>query len=324
MPHRGFLSLKSFVNRSAGWPFHFPASLLLVLALPVLPGCGGEPPATPRAVEDSQTSGRIQVVVVPELRSLVESERAAFVKLYPEAQILLRTGTSREAVTELLSQRADLAVVARELEPEERTVQVEGGMEIEGFRFARDGICVVVHPANLIESISVEDLKRIYANEVHDWSELNVGRGRIEPVLGDPGSDLTMAFGQRVLGGLAPTAPAFRAAGDSAVLERVRRSPGAIGFVSMASGEEGVRRVRVAALRGLPDWKADAERVYKGEYPLIRNYNMYLRSTGPRLSGGFVTFVSTTAGQKLVHEAGAVPMTVPVRFARRSPLLGSH
>ena len=80
----------------------------------------------------------------------------------------------------------------------------------------------------------------------------------------------------------------------------------------------------MSALRGLPDWKPDAERVYKGDYPLIRNYHMYIRSAGPRLSSGLITFVSSSDGQKLVHEAGAVPTTVPVRFARRSPLLGSH
>ncbi|MBI5168956.1 MAG: substrate-binding domain-containing protein [Candidatus Eisenbacteria bacterium] len=275
-------------------------------------------------MEDSQTSGSIQVVVVPELRAMLERQVEAFTKMYPDARFTLRVGSSREAVSDLLSQRADLAVVARELEPEERTVPVEGGMEIEGYRFARDGICIVVHPSNPLESVSVDDLHRIYSDLLHDWSELHVRAGAIEPVVQEPNGDLMMAFCQRVLGGASPTAPAYRASSDSAVIERVRRTPGAIGMVSMASSQEGVRRLRVSALRGLPDWNADAEKVYKGEYPLVRNYNMYLRTKGPMLSGGLITFVSTRDGQKLVYEAGAVPMTVPVRFARRSPMLGSH
>ncbi len=324
MRPRDFLLFKHFVNRSAGCLSLFPVSLLLVLALGVLPGCGAKPPAGTRKVEDSQTSGSIQVVVVPELRAMLEREVEAFTKMYPDARFSVREGSSREAVSDLLSQRADLAVVARELEPEERTVPVEGGMEIEGYRFARDGICIVVHPSNPLSAISVEDLHRIYSDQLHDWSELHVRGGAIEPVVQAPSGDLMMAFCQRVLGGASPTAPAFRASSDSAVIERVRRSPGAIGMVSMASSEQGVRRLRVSALRGLPDWNADAEKVYKGEYPLVRNYNMYLRTKGPMLSGGFITFVSTRDGQKLVYEAGAVPTTIPVRFARRSPMLGSH
>lgn len=324
MRPRAFLSFKSFVNRSAGSRSHFPASLLLCLALGLLPGCGGKTSAIPGRTEDSQTSGRIQIVVVPELQAMLEREVEAFTTMYPQAHVTVRVGSSREAVSALLSKQADLAVVGRELEPEERTVQVEGGMELEGYRFARDGICIVVHPANPIESISIDDLHRIYSDQTHDWRELHVRAGAIEPVVQPAGEDLSMAFSQRVLGGDAPTAPAFRAAGDAEVIDRVRRTPGAVGYVSMASSTEGVKRLRLSALRGLPDWNADAEKVYKGEYPLTRNYSMYVRSAGPDLADGLVTFVSSRDGQKLVHEAGAVPITIPVRFARRSPMLGSH
>lgn len=324
MRPRAFLSFTHFVNRSAGSHSPWPASLLLCLALGVLPGCGGKPSASSGAVEDTQTSGRIQVVVVPELKAMLEREVEAFTLMYPEAHVDLRVGTSREAVSDLLSKRADLAVVGRELEPEERTVQVEGGMEIEGFRFARDGVCIVVHPTNPLASISLDDLHRIYSDEVHDWRELHVQAGAIEPIVQPAGGDLSMAFGQRVLGGDMPTAPAFRAGDDAEVLARVQRTPGAIGYVSMSSSPEGVKRLRLSALRGLPDWNADAEKVYKGEYPLTRNYSMYVRSAGPDLADGLITFVSSRDGQKLVHEAGAVPITIPVRFARRSPMLGSH
>ena len=42
------------------------------------------------------------------------------------------------------------------------------------------------------------------------------------------------------------------------------------------------------------------------------------------LAKGFVTFITSRDGQKIVHQAGRVPTTVPVRFVRRSPLLGTH
>ena len=45
---------------------------------------------------------------------------------------------------------------------------------------------------------------------------------------------------------------------------------------------------------------------------------------GAKLANGLVTWILSIDGQKIVHEAGLVPTEVPVRFARRSPLLGSH
>jgi phosphate transport system substrate-binding protein len=298
-----------------------PVVLLLACALLLLPGCTISPPGR---VEDTETSGRIRVVSVPETRDVVVREVRGFVTAYPQARIEVDTGSSRDAVVQLLEGRADMAVLARELEPEERTVTVKGGMEIEGYRFARDAICVVVNEANPVTRIAADDLRRIYLGEITDWSALGGPPGRIEPVTLSPGSDLMAAFVQRVLGGQAPTAPAYPAASDSAAAERVHRSPRAIGFVSMAWSDRGVKALRVSALNGLPYWNADAEKVYKGEYPLTRACNLYVRAGGARLANGLVTWVASMDGQKIVHEAGLVPTEVPVRFARRSPMVGSH
>jgi phosphate transport system substrate-binding protein len=321
MPAGSFLKSCTFVTRSAGRFVPVPVLLLLACALLLLPGCGG---GSPGQVEDSESSGRIRVVSVPEARDLVARETDAFHRAYPKAAFEVAVGTSREAVTQLLEQKADVAVLTRELEPEERNVLVKGGMELEGYRFARDAICVIVNPSSALENIAADDLRRVYLGEVTDWRELGARAGRIEPVVPAPGSDLMVSFVQRVMGGTQPTAPAYRAESDSAVVARVMRNPGAIGFVSMAWADRGARALRVSALAGLPYWMADAEKVYKGQYPLGRSCNLYVRVGGAKLANGLVTWILSIDGQRIVHEAGLVPTEVPVRFARRSPLLGSH
>ena len=321
MLRSGFLNSITFVTRSTGRAVATPVGLLLACALLFLPGCGGH---SPGQVEDSESSGRIRVVSVPEARDLVARETEAFHVAYPQAAFDLAVGTSREAVTQLLEQKADVAVLTRELEPEERSVMVKGGMQLEGYRFARDAICVVVHPSNPLEHVAADDLRRIFLGEVTDWSELGGRPGRIEPVVPAPGSDLMTSFVQRVMGGAQPTAPAFRAPSDSGVVARVLRTPGAVGFVSMTWADRGAKALLVSALNGLPYWKADAEKVYKGQYPLTRACNVYVRADGAKLANGLVTWISSIDGQRIVHEAGLVPTEVPVRFAHRSPLLGSH
>jgi len=321
MPARDFLHFKYFVDRSAGLPHFLPASLLLPCAFLALSGCASH---GSNQVEDTETSGRITVVSVPEIAGLVGREIDAFRGMYPRGAFVLRVMDSRGAVRALLSQQADLAVLTRELEPEERSVMVKGGMELEGYRFARDAICVVVHPGNPLEHIAADDLRRVYLGQVSDWSELGARVGRIEPVVQAPGSGIMTSFAQRVLGGEAPTAPAWRAASDSAVVAHVRATPAAIGFVSMAWDGRGAKTLTVSALTGLPYQAPDAERVYKGDYPLTRFCNLYVRSRGARLANGLVTYISALDGQRIVHEAGLVPTAVPVRFARRSPILGTH
>jgi ABC-type phosphate transport system substrate-binding protein len=126
------------------------------------------------------------------------------------------------------------------------------------------------------------------------------------------------------MGGQAPTAPAVRAETDSQVTRIVSANPNAIGFVSAVHIGHGVKVLRLSSITGLPDWKPDPERVYAGEYPLSRVLNLYVRSRGPKLANGLITFIMSRDGQKLVHEAGFVPTSVPIRFVRRSPMLGTH
>jgi len=99
-------------------------------------------------VEDSLTSGRISIVCAPEARDLVVRERDAFQALYPQANIEVRVGTSRDAVSALFAARCEAGVITRELNPEERAAAVRGGLELEGYRFARDALVAVVHPSN--------------------------------------------------------------------------------------------------------------------------------------------------------------------------------
>ncbi len=322
MALRRFLDWPHFVTRSAGSLTLPPASLLLACALFGFSGCA--PDRSPRATEDSETSGRIKVVCAPELRALMDREVKAFRELYPGSEVELTSGGSREGVAALMSQTADLVVAARELEPEERSVVVKGGMEIEGYRFAKDAVCVVVHPSNPLVSMSLEDLRRVYHGEARTWRDVRSQGGAIVPVIPPPAGDLMTSFVQRVMGGETPTAPALRADTDSGVTRLVAGNPAAIGFVSAIHAGAGVKTLRLSSLTGLPDWKPDAERVYKGEYPLSRMLNLYVRTSGPKLANGLITFIATRDGQRIVHEAGFVPTTVPVRFVRRSPLLGTH
>lgn len=255
---------------------------------------------------------------------MMDAEVDAFRKLYPTAGFEIVTGDSREGVAALMSQTVDLVAAARELEPEERDVRVKGGLEIEGYRIGKDAICVVVHPDNPLVSLSLEDLRRIYLGEVTRWEEVRSAGGAIVPVIPSPTGDLMESFVQKVMGGQPLFAPAMRAGTDSAVTGVVRANRAAIGFTSGVHATGGVKVLRLSSLTGLPDWKPDAERVYEGDYPLSRVLNLYVRSNGHKLANGLVTFVSSRDGQQLLHEAGFVPTAVPVRFVRRSPMLGTH
>ena len=275
-------------------------------------------------MEDTVTSGRIKVVCASEVYGLCSRERDEFRSLYPQAEIQLVAATSRGAIRALFAAECDLAVITRELRPEERRSAVLGRLELEGYRFARSGVMLVVHPSNSVENLALEDVRHIYKGDETEWSALGGSRAAIVPVVQSTGADVTEFFVEEALGGEDLRARAITAGSDSEVVAVVAREPGGVGYVSLGIPTPGVKVARVATLRGLPYWKPDLEAVYKGDYPLTRFFNLYVRASGPRLANGFITFITSLDGQRLVKDQGLVPTSVPVRFVRRSPMLSSH
>lgn len=266
----------------------------------------------------------MKIVCAPEAHHVLVRERDAFQALYPQASIEIEVGTSREAVSALFAATCEVAAITRELAPEERAAAVEGGLELEGFRFARDALVFIVNEANPVQNVAVPQLREIYLGGIGSWSRLGGPDEAIRPVIQPLESDVTAFFAEQVMAGEDIGARVATETSDSAVVARVGRERGALGYVSMAWSGRGTEALQVAPVRGLPYSKPDAQTVYAGTYPLGRSFSLYFRTDGSRLARGFNTFVTSVEGQRIVQQAGLVPTSVPVRFVRRSPMIPSH
>jgi phosphate transport system substrate-binding protein len=255
---------------------------------------------------------------------MMARERDAFQSLYPQASIDIESGSSRDAIGRLFAGTADLAVITRELAPEERAAALRGRLELEGYRFARDALLAIVHPSNRVENLTLPDLQDIYQGRAVRWSQYGGDDTRIVPVVQPQESDVTQFFMQQVMSSGEIQARSVQAQSDSEVVAEVAGRPGAIGYVTLGSLGSDVRALRLASLRGLPFHDADPERVYRGDYPLTRFFNLYVRTSTRPLADGFITYITSMDGQKLVQQSGYVPTAVPVRFVRRSPMQGTH
>ena len=298
---------------------------VLVPALILLSGACARP-ETSRPVEDTETSGRISIAASADLHSLVVDEAEGFRSQYPEAALDVgEPRPSGQVFADVLAGRADVAVIGRELEQEERDMARKGGIELEGHRVAQDGLCVVVASGNPVQNVTLGELRRIWSAEVREWSALGGRSERIVPVLPPLHADLARAFVQLVMNGEPMRAATLMEVSDSAVAARVARTPGAIGVVPLRLVQaEGLRALHIAPLEGMPYVEPDMESVHEGRYPLHYYVHVYVRTQRPRLAGGFVTYVASQPGQERVLASGRLPTSVPLRFVRRSPMLGSH
>jgi phosphate transport system substrate-binding protein len=275
-------------------------------------------------VEESLTSGSIVIAAEPEVVPLVRATARAFQASYPDASIRVVARSSRDAMGDVFANRADLAVVGREIEQVERQAATEARIDMEAYRWAWDGVAAVVHPSNPVNQLSLDDLRGVLTGKITRWGELGGADRRIMPVLESPTWSLTQFVARALVSADDTLAAAVLADDDSAVLVTVARTPFALGFVSQSSLGSGVKTLALSRATGMSYVGLDAESVHDHDYPLTRSYNLVTRTPGRPLSQGFVTFALSEAGQRLVRDSKRVPASVPVRFTHRLPTVASH
>lgn len=315
------LNYSDFVESVTARLAHVAGALAVGTLVALTAGCGSPQPAQ---VEESHSSGRITVVAAKAAARLVTLEADTFRVLYPQAQIEVRAASSREAVQALFGAQAHAAVTTRDLLPDERRAAVQGRLEIEGYRFAREGLVMVVHPHQVVEKLALDEVKSIFRSGEATWSAFGGGSEKVVPVVQPPDADATEFFSEAIMSGEPMQAPAVTVADDSLVAHYVATHPAALGYVSLGWAHAGVKPVALARIKGLDYTLPDPKTIYDEVYPLTRSYTIYLRPQGSELAAGFATFVTSGDGQKLVLGNGLMPATVPVRFVRRSPMQSTH
>src|SRR5262249_47767203 len=183
--------------------------------------------------------------------------------------------TSRQAVQALFGAQAQAAVTTRDLLDDERRAAVQGRLEVEGYRFAREGLVIVVHPQQVVEKMALDEVKSIFLGDAPEWSAFGGVRQKMVPVVQPPDADATEFFSEAIMAGEPMRAPAVTAADDSLVARYVSTHPSAIGYVSLRWARAGVKPVAIARIKG-PDYTLpDPETIYDEAHPRTRAHAIY-------------------------------------------------
>jgi len=175
---------------------------------------------------------------------------------------------------------------------------------------ARDGIAVVVNPANEIQYITLDQIRDIYLGKTSKWTEIsgaNVpGTNNQIVIIGrDSASGTRTYFDESLLAKKTPAKQMLEKNSNGAVLQTVAQTPGAIGYVSIGFVSNEVK--------ALPIWyNADKivapglENVKDQTYPVSRELYVITNGQPSGLTGEFIAYILSADGQKIVADEGYV------------------
>lgn len=235
---------------------------------------------------NEELSGSVQIAGSTSVQPLSEELAKVFMSKNPKVKINVAGGGSGAGIKAATEGTADIGASSRELKAEEKNVKE--------FVIALDGIAVIVHKDNKVADLKKDDIKKIYAGQITDWSEIGGEKGKIQVVIREEGSGTRGAFEEIVMGSDKVIATANVQNSTGAVRTAVANDSNAIGYISLGSLNEEVKAVKVDGV------EATEGNVKSGTYKVARPF-LYMTQKDPEgTAKAFIDFILSAEGQEIV------------------------
>lgn len=271
-------------------------------------------PATPAAVVTTAapaSTGQKQNIKISgstTVLPIVQKAADQYMATHADADIQVSGGGSGVGIQAIGAKTVDIGMSSREVTKAEMAKYPAFVVT----PVAQDGIAVVVNPANTIQYITLDQIKKIYLGKITKWSEITgadvPGTNNQIVIIGrDSASGTRTYFDETVLAKATPTSKMLEKNSNGAVLQTVAQTPGSIGYVSIGFVSRDVK--------ALPVWyNADkivaptVDNVKSKTYPVSRDLYVITNGQPSGLAGDFINYILGTDGQKIVAEEGYVTL----------------
>jgi phosphate transport system substrate-binding protein len=290
--------------------------------------CG--PTASEKAT-DTATSGTITIAADEGLKPILDAELQVFESIYPDAHIHIHYTNEYDAIQLMCKDSARIAVVTRDLLPEEKAAFERDKITPRYSPFAYDAVALILNRGALDTIFSRKDLEAILSGKAKTWKDLSTDLPDkpFRVVFDDPKSGITRFAKDSLLHGSNVSNTCFAVKGNATVIEEVSKDVNTLGLIAVAwiSDQDDSlmhsfsEKIRVASI--IPDHPELAEAatmkpfqayISLKQYPLWRKVQIISREPRVGLGTGFASFIASDKGQRIVLKSGLVPALAPIRI----------
>jgi len=268
------------VCKTAGRICTAAGAVILVLAVTLLSSC-----------TNRQEAGII-VAGSTSVQPYAEVLAEEYMILHPDAVIDIQGGGSSAGIMAAQSGTSNLGMSSRILKDEEKSLWY---VEI-----ARDGLAVIINPANPIQNLTLDQISDIYSAKITDWSQLGGTKAKIHIITREDGSGTRDAFVNLVMGEADITPRAIVQDSNGAVRQLVADDPNAVGYISLGLVDETVKALQLDGI------EATRENVKNGSYDLSRPFLFVSLVEPTGQTKQFLDFVLSAQGQQILMNEGLI------------------
>ena len=245
----------------------------------------------------------IQVKGSDTLLMLSQRWAEAFMDKNAEAVVQVTGGGSGVGIKALIEGTTDVANASRPIKDEEREAARARGVEVNEVAVAVDGVCFVVHPANSLGELTLDQLGDVYRGKAKDWRAFG-GSGKIM-CYGRQSTSGTYDFvKKRVLGNDDYRVDIQEMQGNALLCDAVARDKNGIAYVGYgyAAKRDDVKILGIKKDDASAAVRPTHEAVGSMEYPISRYLFCYTNGNPKGVTKAFLAFALSDEGQALVEE----------------------
>ena len=221
-----------------------------------------------------------------------------------------KVSTTPEAYNALIAGKVDMVFCAPPSDDEKRRA-AEAGLELVITPIGREAFVFIVNEKNTIPSLTIAQIKDIYAGRVTRWKQVGGTGGAIIPFQRDPNSGSQSRMERFMRGDtLVPPRMEWRVVSMGGLVERVARHRNyreSIGYsflfyISNMVDKHGLRLLPVEGIA------PTTESIRDGSYPLTETICVVTTGTDHPSVQPFIEWILSPQGQRMVEKVGYVPI----------------
>jgi len=218
----------------------------------------------------------------------------------PGVRVDVQSGGSSRGIADARSGLADIGLVSRALKPEEQ--------DLKSFTIALDGIGIIVHRDNPVQTLTDAQIVAIYTGKITNWREVGGGERPITVVNKAEGRSTLELFLRHFQLKNSDIKAQVVIGENQQGIKTVAGNSGAIGYVSIGTAEYEASQGAPIRLLPMAGISASVENVRNGSFPLVRPLNLVTRVEPEGLVKRFIDFARSKAQDDLVQAQYFVPL----------------
>ena len=207
--------------------------------------------------------------------------------------ITVQGGGSAVGVQSTISGAAQIGMADLVVLPEEAKV-------LSATVVARDGIAVVVNPANGTADLTTQQVRDIFNGKIRNWKEAGGSDAIITVVSREAGSGTRSSF-EQIIKDISLTKDALIQDSNGTIRETVANDANAVGYLSHGLLNEKIRALKIDGQ------ECNNETIGTGKYTLVRPIYLLVKGTPEGEIKGFIDYILSDPGQQTIRANGLIP-----------------